>query len=168
MNKIVILLALAVLLVFSGCTSGEATGLVSAPENNTQTTASPTPGTQENEEQENSSISIPLDKISTTAKWFELESSGATIRFFAVKADDGSVRTAFDACDVCYSSHKGYSQQGNEMVCNNCGNRYPIDGLGTKNKAGGGCWPGFLPSRVEGNLLIIDKADIAAGRYRFA
>ena len=35
------------------------------------------------------------------------------------------------------------------MVCNNCGNKYPIDGLGTENKNPGGCWPGYLPSTVS-------------------
>ena len=87
-------------------------------------------------------IQIPLSEITENAKWYEYDSNGLTIRFFAVKASDGSIKTGFDACDVCYSSKKGYSQDGDYMVCNNCGNRYPIDGLGTENKRPGGCWGG--------------------------
>ena len=113
-------------------------------------------------------FNIPMSDISETAKFFEYSYGGSTIRFFAVKADDGSVKTGFDECDVCYRSGKGYRQEGNYMVCNNCGNRYPISGLGTENKNPGGCWPGYLPSTVEGDNLVIEKSDIASGSWRFA
>ncbi len=110
-----------------------------------------------------SSIQISLSEISEQATFYNYEG----IRYFVVKANDGSIKTAFDACDVCYSSNKGYRQEGNQMVCNNCGNKYPISGLGTENKAGGGCWPGYLPSKVEGDNLVIRASDIEKGRYRF-
>ena len=112
-------------------------------------------------------IEIPLAEISENAKWYGYDADGTKIQFFAVKASDGSIRTAFDACDVCFSSRKGYSQDGDVMVCNNCGNRYPIDGLGTENKKGGGCWPGYLPSEVEGSSLIVKHSDLEKGVYRF-
>lgn len=113
-------------------------------------------------------FTIPMSDISTTAKFYEYSYGGSTIRFFAVMANDGSVKTGFDECDVCYRSGKGYRQEGDYMVCNNCGNRYPISGLGTENKNPGGCWPGYLPSTVEGGNLVIQKSDIASGAWRFA
>ena len=82
-------------------------------------------------------------------------------------SDNGLIKTAFDACDVCYGSYKGYRQEGDSMICNNCGNSYPISGLGTENKGGGGCWPGYLPSEIKGEYLIIKKSDIKKGGYRF-
>jgi uncharacterized membrane protein len=112
-------------------------------------------------------FNIPLSDISETAKFYEYDSGGATVRFFAVKADDGTVKTGFDECDVCYRSGKGYRQEGKYMVCNNCGNRYPISGLGTENKNPGGCWPGYLPSAVDGDSLVINKSDLASGEWRF-
>lgn len=112
-------------------------------------------------------VSIPLSEISANAKWYEYDSSGTTIKFFVVKSADGSIKTAFDACDVCYGAKKGYSQQGDLMVCNNCGNKYPISGLGTENTRGGGCWPGYLPSKIRGDSIIIKKSDIEKGEYRF-
>ena len=112
-------------------------------------------------------LSIPASEITGTAKFYEYETPSGTVRFFAIKASDGSIRTAFDACDVCWASHKGYRQEGDYMVCNNCGNRYPIDGIGTKNTKGGGCWPGYLPSTVSGDSLTINKADLEAGAWRF-
>ena len=113
------------------------------------------------------STDIPLSEITEEAKWYEYDANGKKIKFFAVKASDGSIKTAFDACDVCYGSKKGYRQEGNQMVCNNCGNKYPIDGLGTENKAGGGCWPGYLPNEIQGESLVIKHSDIEAGKYRF-
>jgi len=115
----------------------------------------------------NSSMSIPVDTVGPQAKFFEYESNGTTVRFFAVKASDGTIKTAFDACDVCFGSKKGYSQQGSNMVCNNCGNKYPIDGLGTENRNPGGCWPSYLPNKVVGNSVVIEKADLDAGRRFF-
>lgn len=106
---------------------------------------------------------IPLSDITENAKFYEYGS----IRFFAVKASDGTIKTGFDACDVCYSSGKGYRQEGDDMVCNNCGNRYPITGLGTANKNPGGCWPGYLPSKIVGDNLVIEKSDIKDGSWRF-
>jgi uncharacterized membrane protein len=113
-------------------------------------------------------VRIPLSEISSKAKFYEYDADGATITFFAVQADDGSVKTGFDECDVCYNTRKGYRQEGNYMVCNNCGNRYPISGLGTENKKPGGCWPGYLPSTVEGDNLVIKKSDLESGRWMFA
>ncbi len=113
-------------------------------------------------------IKIPLSEISEKAKWYEYGSAGITLRFFAVKAADSSIKTGFDACDVCYKKKKGYRQEGIYMVCNNCGNRYPIIGLGTENKNPGGCWPGYLPSKIEGGNLVIKASDLEKGRWRFA
>jgi uncharacterized membrane protein len=117
--------------------------------------------------QEADVIKIPLSAVSTKAQWFDYNSNGVNIRYYVVQAKDGSVKTAFDACDVCYRSKKGYRQSGGDMICNNCGNYYPISGLGTKNLKGGGCWPGYLPRDIEGDYIVIKKSDLEAGRYRF-
>jgi len=112
---------------------------------------------------ENEEIKISLSEISDKTSFYEYNG----IKYFAVKAQDGRIKTAFDACEVCYSSNKGYSQDGNVMVCNNCGNKYPIAGLGTENLMGGGCWPGYLPSKIKGEYLIIKESDLEKGAYRF-
>ncbi len=112
-------------------------------------------------------MSIPLSDLSSTAQYYEYPVGSVTVRFFAVTAADGSIKTAFDACDVCGSQKKGYRQEGDQMVCNNCGNRYPIAGLGTQNTRGGGCWPGYLPNEVQGDQLVFKVSDLEAGRHRF-
>jgi len=108
-------------------------------------------------------IRISLSEISENAVWYNY----GDIKYFVVKASDGSIKSAFDACDICYGSKKGYRQQGDDMICNNCGNYYSISGLGTKNLKGGGCWPGYLPSEIQGENLVIKKSDLEKGEYRF-
>ncbi len=107
-------------------------------------------------------VKIPLSEISDQATWYEQ----GNIKYFVVKASDGSIKTAFDACDVCGGS-KGYRQQGTDMICNNCGRFFAIDGLGATNLNGGGCWPGHLPTTIEGDNLIIKTSDLEKGKKFF-
>jgi len=110
-------------------------------------------------------VSIPVSEITNSAKWYEYDSDRNKIKFFVVKASDGTIKTAFDACDVCYTEKKGYRQEGSYVICNNCGNRYPISGLGTENKIPGGCWPGYLPNVIEGDNVIIKKSDLENNQW---
>jgi len=111
-------------------------------------------------------VNIPLSAVTSNAKWYGYDLGGEKIRFFVVKTSDGSIKTAFDACDVCYRYKKGYRQEGDYMVCNNCGNRYPMVGLGTENKNPGGCWPGYLPNIIQGDNVLIKKSDLENNRWR--
>lgn len=111
-------------------------------------------------------VSIPLSEVKSQAKWYEYDLGEEKIRFFVVKDSDGNIKTAFDACDVCYRYGKGYRQEGDYMVCNNCGRRYPIAGLGTENKNPGGCWPGYLPNTIKGDNILIKKSDLENNRWR--
>ena len=108
-------------------------------------------------------IKIPLDSITKKAQFHDYEG----IEYFTIKDGNSGYKIAFNACDVCYKAKKGYSQVGEDMVCNNCGNHYAISGLGTQNLKGGGCWPGYLPSSIEGDYMVIQKSDLEKGRYRF-
>lgn len=87
------------------------------------------------------------------------------IEYFIVEATGGAIKVAFNACDVCYGNHLGYSQVGTDMKCNNCGNQYAIDNLGTAGT--GGCWPGYLPHTVVGDSIVINHSDLIAGEYYF-
>ncbi len=85
---------------------------------------------------------------------------GRPIEFFVLESRDGVVRAAFNACDVCYQSKKGYTQDGDYMVCNNCGRRFPADQI---NVVHGGCNPSPLQRTVDGDALVIQIQDIIAG-----
>jgi uncharacterized membrane protein len=111
-------------------------------------------------------VAIPLEDISTDMKVLTYDAAGVDVRYFAVIAGDGEVRTAFDACDVC-GGRKGYRQQGDDVVCNNCGLAFDIDSLGTKNKPGGGCWPSYLSHKIENGNVLIEKKELEQGAFRF-
>jgi uncharacterized membrane protein len=112
----------------------------------------------------NGIIAIPIASIDQKARYFVFNDSGKQIRFFAVRGSNGVIRTAFDACDACYREKKGYEQKDDRMVCRNCNMKFPIDRLGPS--ATGGCNPGYLPHRLDGNSIKITAADLqAGGRY---
>lgn len=98
------------------------------------------------------------------AKFFTAKSGGKSIKYFVVKTADGRLRTAADACDVCYESKKGYSQKGEFMICNNCGMRFHITRVGDIK---GGCNPHPLASSVEGDKLVIKKSSLAESERFF-
>jgi hypothetical protein len=98
------------------------------------------------------------------AHYYTYMNLGRPIEFFVLKSKDGVVRAAFNACDVCFDSKKGYTQDGDHMVCNNCGRRFPADQI---NVVHGGCNPSPLDRVVEGDTLTIQVEDIIAGQDYF-
>jgi uncharacterized membrane protein len=111
-------------------------------------------------------IRIALSKITTDANFYTYDADGTTVKYFAIKGSDGNVHVAFDACDVCYGAKKGYTKSGSDMQCINCGNRYAINGLGTENTRGG-CWPSYLPMKIDGDDFLIQISDLEAKSWMF-
>jgi uncharacterized membrane protein len=111
-------------------------------------------------------VRIPLTALdSGKALFLSLESEGRQLHYFALKSRDGAYRAALDACDVCFQSNRGYRQEGDLMVCNNCGQTFPSNRIG---EIKGGCNPHPLARRIEGQVLVIGKAGIVAGKDYFA
>jgi len=129
-----------------------------------------TPITSENSDNsartEEAAVKIPISEIGNSAKWYTYNSNGETTKYFLVKGSDGKIHLAIDACDVCYSSKLGYKQTDNMMTCNNCGQTFPINSIGTENLSGG-CWPSYLPYEVDGENVIINKSELDQKRYMF-
>lgn len=111
-------------------------------------------------------IMIPVSDIKPQMSKHTYEVDGVDVNYITVLGSDGNIRTAFDACDVC-GGYKGYHQEGNDVVCNNCGRHFAIDSIGTENGPGG-CWPSYLENGIENGFVKIHKDDLAAGSYRFA
>lgn len=109
-------------------------------------------------------VSIPLSEFSITVQHQQYDYYGTNVRFIATLGSDGLPRIAFDACDVCGDA--GYTQVGTDVRCNNCGRMFSIDGLGSKNK-GAGCWPSYLPMKIEGENVLIKKSDLESGVNKF-
>ncbi len=110
-------------------------------------------------------IQIPLNEINDgKAHYFSWTSADREIRFFIVKSRDNIIRAAFDACDVCYPEKKGYSQSGDFMVCNNCGQKFHSTRI---NVVKGGCNPAPLKRQNNGKELIISTTDLIGGAHYF-
>ena len=98
------------------------------------------------------------------AKFYRFQGQSGPIDFFVVKSSDGVIRSAFDTCDVCYKALKGYRQEGHEMVCNNCDQRFPTDKI---NVVKGGCNPAPLNRQQVGETIVIASNDIERGAWYF-
>jgi uncharacterized membrane protein len=111
-------------------------------------------------------VRIPLKTLDSGQAFFlSLESEGRQMYYFALKSQDGAYRAALDACDVCFKSNRGYRQEGDLMVCNNCGQTFPSNRIG---EIKGGCNPHPLARGIEGQYLVIKKPDIAERKDYFA
>jgi hypothetical protein len=96
----------------------------------------------------NKDLVIPIADITETAAFYPAEIEGIKLEVIAVKAGDGTIRTAFNTCQVCYDSGRGYyKQEGDQLVCQNCGNRFPMDRVEVQ---AGGCnpWPIFAENKT--------------------
>jgi uncharacterized membrane protein len=112
-------------------------------------------------------VKIPLGNISSEADFYTHESDGLEIVYFVVKGSDDQIHVAIDACDVCYGAKKGYRQNGEFMHCINCGREFQINSIGTENTAGG-CWPSYIPIKIDGEYVVIEKSDLEAKKYMFS
>ena len=113
---------------------------------------------------ENGIIRIPIKSFDNgKAHYFTFKAQGKDIKFFVLKSRDGIIRAAFDACDVCFPEKKGYSQSGDFMICQNCGQKFHSVQI---NVIKGGCNPAPLRRTEKGQDLIISAQDIFSG-YRY-
>ena len=112
-----------------------------------------------------SQVSLPATLFDDgQARHFEHVSGDFKIKYFFLKSSDGVIRAAFDACDVCWPAGKGYYQDGDVMVCRNCGRRFASVLV---NEVKGGCNPAPLNRSLENGKLIIQIKDILEGRQYF-
>src|ERR1051325_6094371 len=110
-------------------------------------------------------IRIPLAEVTDKANFFDFKTAdNGSVRFFAIRSSDGVCRVALNACDTCYHAKKGYHQEGDDMVCNNCGLKFPSAKI---NEVHGGCNPVSLPRAVEGDTLVIKASDLESRKQYF-
>lgn len=122
-------------------------------------------GKYQSVEADNGVVTLPAaDLADGKAHYFSYDAAGREVRFFVIKSSDDVLRAAFDACDVCWREGKGYSQDGDIMVCNNCGQGFHTARI---NEVKGGCNPAPLNRTVNGDNLVITRADLLSGAGYF-
>lgn len=114
-------------------------------------------------------LTILKSEVSETAKFYPYKANKAEIEVLAIKASDGTVRTAFNTCQVCYTSGRGYyKQDGNELVCQNCGNRFQPDQVEVIIE---GCNPVPITEEYktdDGENIVIQSEFLESNKYLFA
>ena len=112
----------------------------------------------------NQQLTIPVSIFDDgKAHHFKVKSaSGVMVTFFGLKSKDGVIRAAIDACDTCYRTGKGYVQEGDYMVCQNCGQKFASNKI---NIVKGGCNPAPLARQILGDNLVISMNDINANSW---
>lgn len=141
---------------------------LSTQKSNTKSTQSTENKTINLEADELGNIVIDTTNIGSKATFYNYNADGTTIRLFAVKASDGTIRMAFNTCQVCNLSPKAYFvQNGKNFICQNCKNSFVTDNIG---KERGGCNPIPITTdeRIDGeNTITITKQFIESYKENF-
>jgi uncharacterized membrane protein len=119
--------------------------------------------------QSSENLVIPISEVSKTATFYPVDVDGVAMEVIAVKAPDGTIRTAFNTCEVCYDSGRGYyEQEGDALVCQNCGNRFETSQVEIQSR---GCnpWPIFAEDKtVTDETITITYDFLSASTKAFA
>jgi high-affinity iron transporter len=96
-------------------------------------------------------VRISLSELSDSSlHFYTADVNDTVIRFLVIHKQNGDYATALDACQICGTA--GYRQEGQNVICRNCGASIYIPSIGQS----GGCNPISVKSRVEGGEVIVD------------
>jgi len=113
-------------------------------------------------------IVINKSEITDNVSFFPVKIGKTNMEVMAVKASDGTIRTAFNTCQVCNGSPWAYfKQEGNMIVCQNCRNVFSMDMIEVQR---GGCNP--VPITKDGKVdngdtIIISRETLEQNKGLF-
>ena len=115
-------------------------------------------------------LTIPLSSVTRTASFYPVNVDGTEMELLAIRTEGGEIRTAFNTCQSCYASGRGYYvADGTEIVCQNCGFRFTADRVGLEGHGGCNPWPIPASGRTEtGDSILIPYAVLADAREVFS
>lgn len=114
---------------------------------------------------EKGAVKIPLTGLKDgKARFFSLGTGEPAVRFFAFRRSDGSIAVALDACNACYRAKLGYRQDGDQMICNNCGMAFQPEDIGVST---GGCNPVPVAHTVTADAVVVETGVLEQGRKYF-
>jgi hypothetical protein len=115
-------------------------------------------------------LKILKSEVTSDVKYYPFSLDGTNMEVLALKAEDGTVRTALNTCQVCYNSGRGYYEQDpvtKELICQNCGNRFAPENV---ELIKGGCNPiPIMPENKtdDGTNITIAKELLKEGKFLF-
>ena len=91
-------------------------------------------------------IVIKAEDLSSEKVSFIRIAKDSKIELLAILDEDGEVKISLGTCQSCNGSpYAYYVQKGNRLICNNCGQAFPLSEIGKK---GGGCHPILIPEEI--------------------
>ena len=98
------------------------------------------------------------------SRHYRYQEGNQAVKFFVVRDEQGTIRAAIDACDVCWKSGKGYALKDGAMLCVNCGMRFAMSRIGTVS---GGCNPHPFSFTLDGNALVVATDELLREGTKF-
>jgi high-affinity iron transporter len=104
---------------------------------------------------QNDSVRVQVSQINDSdLHFYQVRDGNSAIRFFVIRKPGGAWGVALDACRICGA--QGYRQDGQNVICRNCSSAIYVPSIGTT----GGCNPVQLVSRVDGDSIVIELAEL--------
>ena len=99
------------------------------------------------------SFVIPISKLKNDVKFYSLNYNGANVEILAAIDKNGNPKVTLNTCQNCMGSPKAFFvQEGDSVVCQNCGIGHQIETIGTAKR---GCNP------IPIDSLVIDDKNIS-------
>lgn len=103
-------------------------------------------------------LQVAVDSLGAQVAFIDYDSNGTAMQVMLYKEEDGTVHGALNTCQVCAGSPYAYfEQEGNDVVCQNCGNHFSVNAIGDVH---GGCNPVPLEMSEDGKYVLIDTAKL--------
>ena len=119
---------------------------------------------------ETDDLTIPVSEIAETARFYPVTIDGTAMEVLAIRTAAGEIRTAFNTCQSCFDSGRGYYEaDGTELVCQNCGFHFTAEEVGASGRGGCNPWP-ILPAEREetDDAIVIPHSVLADAKDIFA
>lgn len=102
------------------------------------------------------SLQVAAASLGDQVAFIDYDSNGTAMQVMLYKDADGKVHGALNTCQVCAGSPYAYfEQEGQEVVCQNCGNHFAVEAIGDVH---GGCNPVPLELSEDGDQVLIETA----------
>lgn len=99
------------------------------------------------------SFVIPISELKNDVKFYSLNYNGANVEILAAIDKNGNPKVTLNTCQNCMGSPKAFFvQEGDSVVCQNCGIGHQIETIGTAKR---GCNP------IPIDSLVIDDKNIS-------
>lgn len=112
------------------------------------------------------SFVIPISELKNDVKFYSLNYNGANVEILAAIDKNGNPKVTLNTCQNCMGSPKAFFvQEGDSVVCQNCGIGHQIETIGTAKR---GCNPIPIDSlMIDDKNISFDKNELLSNAGLF-